>query len=411
MRFQDTNDSSILQVLIKMLRDPAIADFIQSHQLDRYVKKMCTTQLMILLIKGLINQSKGLMDISGSLKNDAFSKQLGLESISAAQLSRRIHELPVELAWKLFNLVKGEVLKTSKGAARRTLYIIDSTTITMCLKRYQWADFRNDKAGVKIHLRIVFQDKQTYPDYATITNARLADKTQMNDLIIDETGAINVYDRGYMDYHKITEFCQNGVLFTTRLKSNAVYKVCNERPVDPDGSVISDCDIILGQGTTQVKGILRLIKALDVHGQAIVIISNAHHLSAQEIADIYRYRWQIELFFKWIKQHLQVKHFYSLSREAVHFQLVLALACYLMFELIKNKSGYQGSLLNVARLVITCLLEPLRDFLRKLCRPASRSSQGRRKPRHNEVFDYTYRQVMAGEADYLDDLAFDPLID
>lgn len=400
-----------MQVLIKMLRDPKIADFIQSHQLDQYVKKMRTTQLMILLIKGLINQSKGLMDISGSLKNDAFSKQLGLESISAAQLSRRIQELPPELAWKLFNLVKSEVLKTSHGTARRTLYIIDSTTITMCLKRYQWADFRNDKAGVKIHLRIVFQDKQAYPDHATITNARLADKTQMNDLIIDETGAINVYDRGYVDYKKLNEFCQTGVLFTTRLKSNAVYKVCNERQVDPDGSVISDCDIILGQGAIQVKGILRLIKALDLHGNPVVIISNAHDLSAQEIADIYRYRWQIELFFKWIKQHLQVKHFFSLSQEAVHFQLVLALTCYLLFELIKRKAGYQGSLLNVARHVINCLTEPLRDFLRKLCRPASRSSQGRRRPRHEEIYEFTVRQVMAGEADYLDDLAFDPLID
>ncbi len=233
----------------------------------------------------------------------------------------------------------------------------------------------------------------------------------MNELVVDITGAINVYDRGYVDYKKLNDFCQSGVLFTTRLKGNAVFRVFGERSVDPNGSVIRDRDIILGQGATKVQGVLRMIEAVDVHGEPVVIISNAHHLSAQEIADIYRYRWQIELFFKWIKQHLQVKHFYSLSREAVHFQLVLALTCYLMFELIKNKAGYQGSLLNVARLVITCMLEPWRDFLRKLCRPASRSSQGRRRPRHEEIFEYTVRQVMAGEADYLDDLAFDPLID
>jgi hypothetical protein len=392
------------------MKEPAIANFIKNHQLDLYIKKMNTAQLMILLIYGIISQAKGLLDISGSLKNDTFSTQLRLESISSSQLSRRISKLPLDLAWALFNLIKIEALKNVKGTAR-TLHIIDSTTITMCLSRYQWATFRNDKGGVKLHLRIVYKDKHAYPDHATFTNALAADKTQMNELIVDETGAINVYDRGYVDYKKLNEFCHTGVLFTTRLKGNAVFQVCDERAVDPNGSVIRDCNIILGQGVTRVQGILRMIEALDLQGVPVVIISNAHHFSAQEIADIYRYRWQIELFFKWIKQHLQVKHFYSLSREAVHFQLVLALACYLMFELIKNKAGYQGSLLNVARLVITCLLEPWRDFISKLCRPASRSSQGRRRPRHEEIFEYTVRQVMAGEADYLDDLAFDPLID
>lgn len=260
-----------------MIKDPTISGFIKDHQIDRYIKKINTAQC----------QAKGLLYISGSLKNDTFSSQLGLESISASQLSRRMCELSLELAWELFGVVKIEALKGSKPATLgriSRLFIIDSTIITMCLNRYHWASYSSTKGGVKLHLRIIFQGDIACPDTAMCTTAKVADKRQMDDLIVDTKGAINVYDRGYVDYQKIGDFCDTGVLFTTRFKNKAFIQIFQEHNLDPCCSVNRDCTIILGKGDKQVKGPLRLIETVDDDGEPIVILSNTHHLTAQEIA-------------------------------------------------------------------------------------------------------------------------------
>lgn len=160
---------------------------------------------------------------------------------------------------------------------------------------------------------------------------------------------MHVFDRSYLDYKKFDLYCKNGIRFTTRLKANALVEVIKE--LIPKGSSIKKQQrVILGK-TTKMTNHLRLIEIEDLEGKPIKIINNDFQLKAQEISDIYRYRWQIELFFKWIKQHLQVKHFYGFSPQAVENQLLIALITYSLILLVKIKTGYQGSLLSIRRLL------------------------------------------------------------
>ncbi|MCR4441569.1 MAG: transposase, partial [Peptococcaceae bacterium] len=131
---------------------------------------------------------------------------------------------------------------------------------------------------------------------------------------------------------------------------------------------------------------------------------------AEEISAIYRYRWQIELFFKWIKQHLRVKHFYGTSEQAVENQIFIALITYCLLMLMKLKVGYRGPLLTIKRLLHTCLCESFKSFVQKLYRVPQRSSRGRRRTNHETIYQATVRQVMAGETDLFNDLVYDPVI-
>jgi IS4 transposase len=161
-----------------------------------------------------------------------------------------------------------------------------------------------------------------------ITPAKRSDRSQMDQLVVDETGALNVFDRGYNDYKKFDDYCEKGILFVTRLKSNAIIKVIIDNPVDPDGVIDKDQIVRLGEGRNQMKHDLRLIETKDTEGNPIIILTNDFAISALEIGDIYRYRWQIELFFKWIKQRLTVKHLYGASDQAVENQIFIALITY-----------------------------------------------------------------------------------
>jgi IS4 transposase len=289
------------------------------------------------------------------------------------------------------------------------IYMIDSTTITLCLTKYRWAEFRSTKAGVKAHLRLKFGIDGNLPDKVVITPAKPSDRSQMDELVVDEAGALNLFDRGYNDYTKFDEYSEKGVLFITRLKSNAVVEVIADNTVDPQGAIFSDQIVRLGTGDDRMKNPLRLLKTIDTEGNLVLILTDDFARSAREIGDLYRYRWQIELFFKWIKQHLTVKHLYGESPQAVENQIYMALINYCLLMLLKVETGFTGTLLEIQRLVKACLLEPFEAFLQQLLRE-KRKSKGRRKVAdYLVIFKETMRQVIAGEAD-LDDPTYGPVI-
>ena len=291
------------------------------------------------------------------------------------------------------------------------LLVIDSTVISLCLSQYRWADFRETKSGVKVHLRLRLSNESVLPDAAVITAARKADRTQMDDLVTEDPDAFFVFDRAYVDYDKFDCYCDQGVRFASRLKASALVEVKEEFPVTPDSTIIKDSMVVLGKkGLNQMKNALRIIETTDSEGKVIKIVTNDFTLSAQEIGDIYRNRWQIEIFFKWIKQHLFIKHFYGTGEQAVELQLYIALITYCLLVLIKQKTGYQGSLLNLKRSISVSLYEPFPSFVRKLYGKGKRQSRGRRKIDLELIYQETLRQVIAGEADHLNDLTYDPVI-
>ncbi len=388
---------------------------LQKLEVDKYVKKLTALKFIILMVFAQLEQLTCLREISNSLNNNKFSKMIKLDSISFSQISRKLRSMMLETVEFLFrDLVRQVGIQTGFKPIRQELgrlYLIDSSTISLCLTRYRWASFRKTKGGIKIHLRLRLFKQGVLPDAAIITPAKVADKTQMDGLVVEEKGVFNVFDRAYLDYKKFDDYCENGILFASRLKKNALVEVVKKLPVTPGSKIKRDCIVILGKdGFTKMHHPLRYIETEDLEGNQIIIITNDFKMSAEEIGDIYRYRWQIELFFKWIKQHLHVKHFYGLTQQAVEMQLYIALITYCLLKIIQLKTGYKGPLLQIQRLLNTCLYEPFPCFVRRLYRKPERISKGRRKIDHERIYQETLRQVIAGEADHLDDLTYDPVI-
>ena len=413
MQDKNTTKTTFFQLFQPVFQGPG-PQYIDDKGVDKYVKKLDAIKLFQLLSHAQLEQCKGLRDISNSLNNGQLSQSVGLESISHSQISRRLNTMPTDVFQLIFeDLIKHAGTKMGFEKIRNDLgriYLIDASVISLCLSRYNWAVYRKTKGGVKLHLRLRLFEQGVLPDHAEITPAKPSDRSQMDNLVVEEQDAINIFDRGYIDYKKFDDYCENGVRFVTRLKSNAVIDVQQELQVAPGSTIERDCIVTLGGTLTKMKHPVRLIEVIDTEGNPITIVTNDLSMAAEEISDLYRYRWQIELFFKWIKQNLHVKHMFGLSKQAVENQLFIALVTYCLLMIIKLNSGYDGPLLTVKRLLRVCLYDSIETFLRKLNYKSKRTSRGRRRLVHEIVFQEILKQVIDSEADFLDDLTYDPVI-
>jgi hypothetical protein len=413
MQDKDTIKTTFFQLFQPVFQGP-FSQYIEETGVDKYVKKLTTIKLFQLLSFAQLEQFNGLRDISNSLNDEDHSLSVELESISHSQISRRLNAIPTTTFHVLFqDLIQQVGIKTGFEKIRNSLgsiYLIDSSTISLCLSRYQWAEFRKTKGGVKLHLRLRLFEQGVLPDHAEITAAKPNDRTQMDNLIVEEKDAINIFDRGYIDYKKFDDYCRTGIRFVTRLKANATFTVQQEFQLKPGSLIKQDCIVILGGPQTRMEYPVRLISTTDSEGNPVTIVTNDLTMDAEEISELYIYRWQIEIFFKWLKQNLHVNHMYGLSKQAVENQLYIALVTYCLLMIIKLTSGYNGPLLMVKRLLRVCLYDPIETFLQKLNHKSKRTSRGRRRLDHKKIFQQTLCQVMEGEADFLDDLTYDPVI-
>ena len=343
-----------------------------------------------------IQQQDCLREISNNFHSPDFQTNIGLESISFSQISRRLRDLHPETVKFLFGhalqelIIRVGIKNATKELGR--LHLIDSSTISLCLTQYPWAVFRKTKSGVKLHLRLKFWDGYFLPDQAIISNAKVADKRKMDELVVEDEDAMNIFDRGYIDYKKFDHYCERGIRFTTRLKGNAIIEVIEEYPVSAKSPVLKDQRVYLGNNHTKMAHPVRLIEVLDTKGERVVIITNDFRVKAEEIGDIYRQRWQIELFFKWIKQHFSVKHFYGTSQPAVENQLFIALCTYCLLMLLKVETGFSKPLLELSRILTASFFEQYTVFVEKL-RRWRRKSRGRRKLNHEIIYRMTEWQV------------------
>ena len=391
-----------------------LPDFIKKTGVDRYVKKLTTIKLFMLLTFAQLEQFKGLRDISNSLHHKAHSQIIDLEFISHSQISRRLSAIPPDVLQVLFQALiqqagaKMGFLKIRDNLGR--IYLIDASVISLCLSQYCWAEFRKTKGGVKLHQRLRLFEQGVLPDYAKITQAKPSDKTQMDNLVVEAEDAINIFDRGYVDYGKFDDYCKAGTRFISRLKINAVAVVQKDLPVAQSSAISGDSIVILGKNAKTMEHPLRLIETTDTEGKPVTIVTNVFEMSAEEIGELYRCRWQIEIFFKWLKQNLHVKHIYGLSRQTVENQLYIALITYCLLMILQLDTGFKGPLLTVKRLLRVCLYEPVDVFVKKLISVSKRSSKGRRRLNHEAIFQQTLNQVVTGEADFLNDLTYDPVI-
>jgi hypothetical protein len=239
----------------------------------------------------------------------------------------------------------------------QTVYALDSTTIDLCLSLFPWALFRNRKGAVKLHTLIDLRGN--IPTVVIITHGKVHDVNILDNLII-EAGAIYVMDRGYVDFERLYTIHQSSAFFVTRAKSNFNFRRLYSKPVDKSTGILCEQIIVLN-GFYAKKAYpdkLRRIKYYDADkNKKLVFLTNNFMLPALAIADIYRCRWQVELFFKWIKQHLRIKVFYGTSENAVKTQIWIAISVYVLVAIVKKRLKLNQSLYIILQILSVSLFE------------------------------------------------------
>ena len=239
----------------------------------------------------------------------------------------------------------------------RSLYALDSSTIDLCLSLFPWARFRRHKAAVKMHTLLDLRGN--IPTFIHITDGKVHDVNVL-DLILPEAGAFYVMDRGYIDFERLYRFTLESAFFVVRTKSNVLLQRRYSHPVDTDSGVRSDQTVVLAslESASVYPDVLRKVAYVDAEtGKRLVFLSNNFALPAATIAAIYKQRWQVELFFKWIKQHLRIKAFYGTSENAVKTQIWIAVSVYVLVAIVRKKLGIEVSLYQILQVLSLTLFE------------------------------------------------------
>ena len=240
-----------------------------------------------------------------------------------------------------------------------TVYALDATTIDLCLSMFPWAPFRSTKAAVKLHTLLDLRG--SIPTFIHISDGKLHDVNVL-DLIIIEAGAFYIMDRGYLDFKRLYALDQARGFFVTRAKRNLDARRVYSAPVDRSTGLISDQTIALNghYAAKRYPAHLRRIRFRDPEtGKVLVFLTNQFTLSALTICALYKCRWQVELFFKWIKQHLRIKRFYGTSENAVRTQIWIAISVYVLVAIIKKQLKLDSSLHTLLQILSLTLFEKL----------------------------------------------------
>jgi len=239
----------------------------------------------------------------------------------------------------------------------RTVYALDSSTIDLCLSLFPWADFRKRKGAVKLHT--LMDLRGNIPCFIRITSGKVHDVNVLDDLI-PEPGAFYVMDRGYIDFERLYRFTQGLSFFVTRAKKNLDYSRRSYRIVDKTTGLRSDQTILLrgANSSRQYPDPLRRVSFFDVEThKRLSFLTNNFTLPALTIPQLYKCRWQVELFFKWIKQHLRIKSFYGTSDNAVKTQIWIAISVYLLVAIVKKELRLDRSLSEILQILSLSLFE------------------------------------------------------
>ena len=240
---------------------------------------------------------------------------------------------------------------------KQTVYALDATTIDLCLSLFPWARFRKHKGAVKLHT--VLDLRGNIPSVILITHGKIHDGHLLDQLAF-EAGAFYVMDRGYLDFRRLHNITNASAFFVTRAKSNFVFNRLHSLEVEKSTGVLSD-QIITLRGFYSRHGYpekLRRVRFLDTErNKRLIFLTNNFALPAHTIAQLYRSRWQVELFFKWIKQHLRIKAFYGTNPNALKTQIWIAISVYLLVAIVKKKLAVKASLYKILQIVSVTIFE------------------------------------------------------
>jgi hypothetical protein len=335
---------------------------VKQHEGDRYVKTFTTWQQFMAILYSQITQKDSLRDIvTGLSAHAARWYHLGLTGIHKSTLAdangKRDYRIFEGLFYNLMGRCKTLTPK-HKFRFKNPLYAIDASTIDLCLSVFPWAKFRTAKGAIKMHC--LYDHSGALPTFLTVTDGKKHDVRAVKETSLPlSPDSIISMDKAYIDYKWLNSLNNQGVWFVTRAKRNIDYALAGQHPVTGKG-VLSDERIALqGPRTkTYYPKELRLIRYHDEERKkTLTFLTNNFKLAASTIAQIYKSRWQIELFFKWIKQNLKIKSFLGTSKNAVLTQIWVAMCYYLLLTYIKYQTKYGHSLLYLSRVIREMLFE------------------------------------------------------
>ena len=360
--------NTVFAQMLKFIPRHEFESLAHQHHSGRRLRKMTRWTQFVAMATAQLSGRHSLRDVASNLTAQVRKLyHLGIRSVSRSSLSRVNASQPYQLYEALF----AKLLARCQSKAPRhnfkfknKLYSLDASTIDLCLSVFPWAKFRATKGAVKLHVGL--EHAGLLPAFVAITDGKTHDLSAARALRLPK-GSILVIDRGYNDYAWYKQLNNNGIFFVTRLKTNAQYRVIERRTVLKTKGLTCDQTIELAGAKAKNCPIrLRRIGYKDANtGIQYTFLTNHFTLAARTIADIYKARWQIELFFKWIKQNLKIKRFLGTSRNAVMTQIWIAMCVYLLLSYIKLLNHIQPSLQQMLRLLQLNLFER-RDLLKLL---------------------------------------------
>jgi len=358
--------------LIGFLDSDKFRHLVDKYDGNRYVKHFtCWNQLLALMF-GQLSNRESLRDLIVALEahqSKRYHLGLGREPVAkttfATANQNRNYRIFEEFAFYMMDQARSkravDIFKL-KGK----VYAFDSTTIPLCLSVFWWAKFRKKKGGVKAH--VLYDLESQVPAYFHITTASVHDSKTMKEIPY-ESGSYYVFDRGYNAFKELYRIHQHESCFIVRAKKNLQYECVKWRRRMPR-NVLTDSEIMLTDYITskKYKEKLRLVRFYDEEqGREFSFLTNAFHLSSLEVANLYKNRWQIELFFKWLKQHLKIKKFWGRTENAVRIQISAAIIAYCLVAIVQHDLKLERSTYEVLQILSISLTDktPLKELFEK----------------------------------------------
>jgi hypothetical protein len=355
----------IFSQIMELISYKQFQTIVNRHQGDYKVKDFSCWKQFLCMSFGQLTRRESISDTILCLKANAGKMyHLGIGEVVAKSTLTKANEnrsclIYEELAMLLIKEAKQMYLKDDalEVQLKGNVFAIDATTIDLCLSTFYWATFRSTKGGIKLHTQIDL--KTSIPEFILFSTASLHEVNVL-DVITFESNSFYIMDRGYVDYKCLYKIHLCGAFFVTRAKDNMNYRRLYSHLKDKSKGVLYDQTIMLNNhyASKDYPQRMRRIKFKDEQtGKVLIFLTNNFHLKATEIAQLYKHRWKIELFFKWIKQHLKIKSFWGHSENAVKTQVWIAISIYVLVAIAKKKFMLQQSLYEILQILSISIFE------------------------------------------------------
>lgn len=364
-------DKYVFAQMVEFLDNYKFLRIVKKYDSNKYVKHFtCWNQLLTLMFGQLCNR-ESLRDLIVALNaHQEKCYHLGVgKHVTRSNLAKanenRDYRIFEDFAFHMISEARkkrvNDIFKLNGN-----VYAFDSTTIDLCLKLFPWANFSTYKGGIKIHT--LYDVETQVPAFIHITEAKINDVRAM-DVITYESGSFYVFDRAYNDYHRLYKIHMMDSFFVVRAKTNIKARVLKWKRRLPK-NILSDCEIELTGFYTQKSypETIRLVRFWDEEDEReFVYLTNAKHIPALQVAELYKNRWQVELFFKWLKQHLKIKKFWGTSENAVKIQVYSAIIAYCLVAIMQHDMKLNRSTYEVLQILGISLTDktPLRNLFSK----------------------------------------------